>query len=124
MKLKRAKYDRKNEYLQQQVDLLFKLAKENKVNFWKRVAEDLLKPTRKQPVVNLDKLEKFGEDNRVVVVAGKVLGYGELSRKVKVAAFNFSDSAKSSIEKAGGTVLSIEDFAKKNPKATDVKLLE
>lgn len=123
MKLKRAKYDRKNEVMQQLVDVLFKASRENKVNLWKRVAEDLLKSTRKQPIVNIAKLEQFS-DERVVVVPGKVLGYGELTKKVQVAAYSFSESAINAIKNAGGTTMSLQDFVKKNPKATNVKLLE
>jgi len=123
MKLKRVKYDRKNEVLQQLVDMLFKASRENKVNFWKRVAQDLLRPVKHQSKVNVSKIEKYGDD-RIVVVAGKVLGYGELTKKVQVVAQSFSVSAEESIKKAGGSVTLLKDFVKKNPKATNVKLLE
>ncbi|MBN2880639.1 50S ribosomal protein L18e [Candidatus Woesearchaeota archaeon] len=124
MKLGKVKYERKNEALQHVVDVLFKVAKENKINFWKRVAEDLLKPARKRIAVNTSKIEQVANDNDNVVVCGKVLGYGTLTKKVTVVAYQFSDSAVKSIESAGGSVMSIQDFVKKNPKATGVRIIE
>jgi large subunit ribosomal protein L18e len=124
MKLKRVKYERKNEALQATVDMLYAAAKKNDAQIWKRVATDLLKPTRSRTVVNLGKIDKFYDDKNTVVVCGKVLGYGEVGKKVEVVAHSFSDSAKESIKKAGGNALSFEEFVKKNPKGSNVKILE
>jgi large subunit ribosomal protein L15 len=43
----------------------------------------------------------------------KVLGDGELSKKLKIKALSFSDSAKSKIEKIGGEIISLENKKKK-----------
>ena len=44
---------------------------------WKRIAEDLEKPTRKRRIVNLYKIDKYSNDNEIIIVPGKVLGTGE-----------------------------------------------
>lgn len=124
MKLKRVKYERKNEVLQETVDMLFAAAKKNECALWKRVATDLLKSTRLRPVVNTGKIESFYDDKNTIVVCGKVLGYGEIKKKVSVVAYQFSDSAKLAIENAGGNALSFAEFIKKNPKGSNVKILE
>ena len=124
MKLKRVKYERKNEALQETVDMLFAAAKKNEAAIWKRAATDLLRPTRSRAVVNTGKIDKFADDKNTIIVCGKVLGYGELKNKVTVVAHQFSDSAKSAIENAGGSALSFAEYVKKNPKGTNVKVLE
>lgn len=124
MKLKRVRYERKNEALQNLVDTLYKASKDTGADFWKRAAEDILAPSRKKIVVNTSKIEKFSDDKNTVVVCGKVLGYGAMTRKVTVCAYQFSTSAKSAIEKAGGKTMSFYDLVKSNPKASSLKLLE
>ena len=54
---------------------------------------------------------------------GKVLGAGYLSKKVAVAAFSFSGSAKTLIEKSGGRIMGIGDLAKENPEGKNVRIL-
>ena len=72
-------------------------------------------------VVNLDMLERAAGDGPItperLVAVGlvrkpecpvKILGRGELGQKLEVHAHAFSESAKSAIEEAGGTVTTIE----------------
>ena len=74
---------------------------------WKRVAEELQKPRRKRPYINLYKINRYTKQNEIVIVPGKVLGIGNLDHPVTVAAFSFSKSAKEKIEKSGGKVMSL-----------------
>jgi large subunit ribosomal protein L18e len=93
--------------------------KEN-VKLWKRIAEDLERSTRIRRVINLYKIDKFAKDNEIIIVPGKVLGVGELSKKVKVAAYQFSSSAQDKIK---DKLMSIEDLMKENPKGQKVRIL-
>ncbi|MFH1506117.1 MAG: 50S ribosomal protein L18e [archaeon] len=120
-KIKKMKSN-KNVQIQELVKELKKLSIEQKVNFWKRIAKDLEKPTRQRRTVNVWKIDKYAKDNETVIVPGKVLGTGELNKKVNVAAFNFSDEAVSKISKNGKT-LSIEELMKSNPKGKGVRIL-
>jgi len=58
-----------------------------------------------------------------VVVPGKVLGAGKIDLPLQVAAFAFSDKARSKISKAKGKCLSIPELMKKNPKGANVKVI-
>ncbi len=102
---------------------LYKLSSENKSKLWRRVADDLSAPTRNRRLVNLFKLELFAKDGETVLVPGKVLGTGDLNRKLNVAAFSFSKSAVDKIKSAKGSVMTIQELIHKNPKAKDVRLL-
>jgi len=90
---------------------------------WKRVAKDLQKPTRARRIVNLTKINKFSKENDMVVVPGKVLGSGELDHKVTIAAFTFSKQAIEKIEGSKGTIYSLYEFMKKNPKGEKTRIL-
>lgn len=102
---------------------LYKYSNENKSAFWRRIADDLLKPTRSRRLVNVFKLNLFSKDGEVVVVPGKVLGTGDLNHKVTVAAYDFSKSAVEKIRNAKGDVLTIKELLEKNPQAKDVRIL-
>ncbi|HIE56236.1 MAG TPA: 50S ribosomal protein L18e, partial [Chromatiaceae bacterium] len=75
-----------NIVLRKTIRLLRKYAKEYKAPIWRYVAEILSKPSRKRVIVNLSKINRYTNNNEVVVVPGKVLGAGTLKHSVTVAA--------------------------------------
>jgi large subunit ribosomal protein L18e len=105
------------------VDDLKRSSRENGADIWRDIALRLEKPRRNWAEVNLSKLERFTSDGDVVVVAGKVLGAGAISKKITVAAYDFSDSAKKGIAEAGGNNLTIMELVKKNPNGSGVKIM-
>ena len=76
-------------------------------------------PTRRMRQVNVWKINKFTKDNDTIIVPGKVLGYGELNHKGNVAAYQFSEGAKSKI----GNFMLIEELMEKNPKGSNVRII-
>jgi large subunit ribosomal protein L18e len=116
------KHKSKNEELESLIAHLKKASIDNKVNVWKRVAEDLEKPTRSRRIVNVYKLSKYSKENDVIIVPGKVLGTGEIDHKIQVAAFTFSDEALRKINSKGKT-LSLQELVKTNPQGKNVKIL-
>ena len=102
---------------------LRKVAKENEAPIWSYIAELLSKPSRKRVVVNLSRIERHASEGESVVVPGKVLGAGRLSKEVTVAALFFSETALQKIKTAGGKALTIEDLILENPKGKGVRVL-
>ncbi len=92
-------------------------------NFLRRVLKDLQKPSRQRSIVNVYKINKFAREGEIILVPGKVLSLGSISKKVDVAAMNFSEGAKRKIEEAKGQTLSIKDLLKKNPEGKKVRIL-
>ncbi len=76
---------------------------------WKDVAKRVARPTRTHAEVNLSKLERHVSNDEIAVVPGKVLGGGELTKPIKVAALAFSESAKRKIEAAGGECIGLKE---------------
>ena len=93
--------------------------KENS-NFWKRIAQELERPTRNTREVNLEKLDKHTKENEMVLVPGKILGNGELNHKITVASFSITESAK---EKLKSNLTTIHDLLKKDPKGKKIKII-
>ncbi len=97
---------------------LKKLAKESR--FWRAILKEANRPRR---VVNVYKLNRYTKSGEIVFVPGKLLGFGNIDHPVTVSAFAFSKSAYEKVIRAGGNVLSMEDFMKLYPKGRGVKII-
>jgi len=91
--------------------------------FWKKVVKDLNRPSRQRRTVNVYKIDRYARDGETVLVPGKVLSVGEISRPVAVAAVNFSAEAKRKIIEAKGKALSIKELLQSNPDGKKVRIL-
>ena len=95
------------------------LLKKNKA--WKKIANLLSRTKRKQIKANLDEIDKKAEEGDTIIVPGKVLGVGKLTKKLVIVAFSFSQRAR---EKLKGKVRTIKEEIKNNPKAEGIKVLK
>ncbi|HII17350.1 TPA: 50S ribosomal protein L18e [Candidatus Woesearchaeota archaeon] len=112
-----------NAELQELIHGLKKQSAVHKVSLWKRVATDLEKPTRRRRVVNLSRINRFTEDGETIVIPGKVLGAGDLQRKLRIAAYQFSTDAKEKILASGSTIITLEELAKESPKGKKIRII-
>ena len=105
-----------NYQLQELIKELKKKSIEDSVGLWKRIAVDLEKPSRQRRIVNLSRINKCTKDNETIVVPGKVLAEADLDKKLNIAAFSFSESAKEKILKSQSQLLTIKELMKHDPK--------
>ena len=98
-------------------------AHENNAPIWKDIALRLEKPSRNWSEVNLDRIDKYIKENETALIPGKVLSPGNLTKKVSIAAWSFSDNAIAKIKNAGGKAISIQELIKNNPKGKDIRIL-
>jgi large subunit ribosomal protein L18e len=103
--------------------LIQDLRKQSSVKLWKRIADDLEKPTRRRRVVNISRINRHTKENETIIVPGKVLGSGEVHHSVTVAAFSFSTTAKNRIQEAKGKCLTINELLKTNPTGKNVRII-
>jgi large subunit ribosomal protein L18e len=101
---------------------LKRLSIEQNKKIWKRIACDLEKPTRQRRIVNLVKISRYANDNETIIVPGKVLAGGDLTKKTTIAAFQFSGSAEEKINKIGRAI-TIKELIEKNPKGNNVRII-
>ena len=95
------------------------LAYKEKTNIWKTITNELEKPTRKRRSVNLSKINRHSKDNETILVPGKVLGTGTVTKNITIAAFQFSESAKNKLKNC----MNIQELIKKNPKGKNIRIL-
>lgn len=98
-----------------------RLAKKN--DAWLEVAGILSGSKKNRVNLNLRDIEEGSKENDCIVVSGKVLSEGNVSKKIKVVALSFSERAKEKLLKQKCEVLSIIEEIKKNPSAKGIKIL-
>ncbi len=89
---------------------------------WRAVAYHLSKPRRQRVEVNLSRINRYAAEGEVVVVPGKVLGSGELTKKVIIAAWKFSNSALEKVRRVGEAI-TIEELLRRNPEGRGVRII-
>ena len=84
------------------IDTLKAKTRETEAAIWRDIALRLEKPKRNWAEANLR---------------------GNISKKITVAAYDFSDAAAKAIVAAGGKTLTLEELAEANPKGTGVRIM-
>jgi large subunit ribosomal protein L18e len=80
---------------------------------WLRAAEVLSRSSRRRVEVNLYALEKYGKEGELVIVPGKILSLGKLSKKLTIAALSATKPARDKIVAAGGKLMTLREAADK-----------
>lgn len=96
---------------------------ENNAPIWNDIAERLERSSKNWTEVNIGKIERYIKEKEIALIPGKVLSSGELTKKITVAAWSFSQKAREKIEKAGGRCVSITELVKENPKGENVRII-
>ena len=122
-KIRKLMKRKSNPNLVQLIDFLLKASAENRAPIWKDIAERLAKPKRLYAEVNVSKIQRYADEGETVVVPGKVLGGGKISKAVTVAALSFSETARRKITEAGGKCISIRELVEMNPRGSGVRIM-
>jgi large subunit ribosomal protein L18e len=102
---------------------LRKESQKNKAEIWRHIADSLSHSRSRRIAVNVSRLNRYTEEGETVAVPGKVLGAGKIDHPINVAAFAFSDQARTKILGAKGKCLSIQDLMDNNRKGANVKVI-
>lgn len=103
-------------------ELIEKLKAEKK-GIWQSAARFLSRPTRKRPWINLSKISRYAGEGETILVPGKVLAAGDLTKPVTIAAWKFSEKAVEKIRARKGKVMSIPELMKTNPSGKGVRVM-
>jgi len=101
---------------------LRRTARSQKAPVWATVADRLERPRHQVVPVNVGHLDRWTEAGETVVVPGKLLADGRLSKKLTVAAFAYSKEARTKIHAAGGTAVSVAELMKSKPDGSGVRV--
>ena len=102
---------------------LKKQASEKDATIWKDLALRLEKSSKNWAEVNLNRISKHINDKETALVPGKVLSTGDLTKKVSIAAWSFSEKSTEKIKKAGGKTMTIQELMKSNPNGKNIRIL-
>ena len=105
-------------------ELIETLMAAKKKDKWLEVTEIISGPRRKRINLNLNEINNQIKEKDKVVVPGKVLSQGEINKKAKIIALNFSEKAKEKLLKSGCEFSNILAEIKSNPSAEGIKILK
>ena len=97
------------------------LLKKNKD--WLKVAGMLTGSKRKRLQVNLDEIDDVVKEGERIVLPGKVLSRGKITKKIKLISCGFSEKAKEKLLNSSCEVSYISDEVKSNPSAEGLRIL-
>lgn len=83
---------------------------EKKGRLARRLYELAALPKRRRISVNVSKLERHAKENENIVVPGKVLGSGSISKKLHIAAMGYSGDAAEKLKASKCSILSIDEM--------------
>lgn len=98
-------------------------ALKTKSKVWHAVAQRLSASTRQYDSINLSRIEANTTAGDTVIILGKVLSAGQVTKKVRVCALGFSEGARDKLKKTKSETVSVLDEISKNSKAEGVKIL-
>jgi large subunit ribosomal protein L18e len=104
-------------------DLKAKTREDPKAAIWRDIALRLEAPSRVWAEANLSKIDKYAAEGETIIVPGKVLAAGDISKKVNVAAYSFSAKAAAAIVAAGGKTMTIRELMDENPTGSKVRIM-
>lgn len=90
---------------------------------WVKVAQFLSSGSRNQDSVNLSQIDAETKTGDTIVVLGKVLSSGDITKKLRIVALSISDSAKEKLKKTKSEFATIAEEIKINPKAEGIKVI-
>lgn len=105
-------------------DLVETIIAGKKKDSWNIVAHKISKPSRKQTDLNLDEINERSKEGDIIIIPGKVLGMGEVNKKIKISALAYSESAKEKLTKNKIDFNLIGEEIKSNIEAKNIKILE
>jgi len=112
-----------NLFLRKLIEKLKKQSNKENVRVWKEIAYYLEKPTRQRPEVNLIKIEKVAKEGETIIVPGKLLGGGDLNKRVTIVYWKASKSAIKKLEEKGIEHYNLEKYMEINPKGSNTRII-
>jgi large subunit ribosomal protein L18e len=88
------------------------------------IAKLLVRPVKKMGDLNLSEIDRKAKDGETVLVVGKVLSSGDLTKKLKIVAWSASEKAKEKMKASKSEFVTIVQEMKKNKELKGVKLIE
>ena len=118
------RWPKENIALVDTIDRLKAHTRETGAALWRDIALRLERPRSQWAEPNLSRLNRHtNEVSSTVVVAGSLLGTGNVDGPREVAAWRVSKTAQKKIEAEGGEVITLDELMERHPKGIGVMIL-
>ncbi|MFH0954952.1 MAG: 50S ribosomal protein L18e [Candidatus Micrarchaeota archaeon] len=93
---------------------------------WKTIAQQIGKPRRERCAINVQKLEKLSQKfaKKTMVVPGKVLAAGNLTKPISVAALEYSELGRQKIKSMKGNAWTLEELLESKVKPSEIVIVK
>ncbi|MCL4375624.1 50S ribosomal protein L18e [Candidatus Marsarchaeota archaeon] len=108
-----------NEKIIEWAELFGSASSEKKRKLFKRIAKFAAKPKRSRVSINLNRLDKYASASDNIIVPGKVLGLGNVTKSFNISALDYSSEAAKKLAESKCKMVSIKEMAGK----PDIKLI-
>ena len=95
----------------------------SKSSSWDKITKVLAGPTRQYPSFNLNQIDAKVSAGDTLIIPGKVLSQGDLTKKIKICALSISKTAREKLKISKSEFTPLIEEVKKNQKAEGVKIL-
>ena len=90
---------------------------------WRDVSKRLMAPQKNRVETNLGVIDRVAKEGDVIVIPGKVLGIGVVSKPITIACYAISKSAVKKLEASNIKRLTIEELVEQNPEGKGVRII-
>ena len=90
---------------------------------WNKLAKTLASSSNKHKSLNLSQIDKEAKAGDTILITGKVLSEGNLTKKVVICALSISEHAREKLKDSKSEFVKIKDEIEKNKKFEGVKLI-
>ena len=91
---------------------------------WNEVASILTNSSNKRMVKNLEEIEREVKEGDKIIVPGKILSSGNLSKKIKIVALSFSEKSIKKLDQMKLEYSTILEEMEKNKEAKELRILK
>jgi large subunit ribosomal protein L18e len=91
---------------------------------WLLIAKILSGPTTAQSKINLNQIDKESKTGDTIIIPGKVLSKGDLTKKVKICALSISKEANEKLKDTKSEYTTLLNEINKNKKAEGINLIK
>jgi len=106
------------------LDLINTIRLSKKNEKWQKIAGILSSSRRNKIVANLERINKEAKDDETILIPGKVLSQGEINKKIKIIANDFSERAEEKLTRSKTKFSRISDEIKSNPEAKNLRIIK
>ena len=100
------------------------IAEAVKNDAWFEISKLLSSPKSRYSEINLKEIDSNSSVGDTLIIPGKVLSKGNLTKKLRVCALSISEKAKNKLKETKSEFVPLIEEIKKNPKAEGVRIIK